>query len=636
MPSNLLHPTLRDISSMLSVDQLKTIARQVQEDFKPDAESCAEWRDMHAKWLEIYFQKDKTEKPFEGASEDSLPILAEACDQFHARASKAMFPARGRKIIRCVPTGAVDPISLERSQRVEKYLQWQLLDRSSAYRQAKDAMLMALPLHGCVFSKTYLDPVTGRLTVKNVRATDLILPYGIGPRMLEDLPRKTEIQWIPRHYASRLTQNGYFNQPLAPWSSRGQVVDKNPIDDTIDTIMGFQEGQRDASDYCLVLEQHRWIDIDGDGMEEPYIVWLDTVNQEVIRVQIRYETDDAGLPTADKEPIEFYTQFNFIPNPDGIYGIGHGLKIGAINHAINRLLRINLDAAMLAAIGNASGIISKSIGIKKGEIALKLGKFITTETPVEDIRSQVFPFNFPGPNAAGINLMELLAARSDRLAMVTEALTGQTEAVMQPTTVLALLEQSNIVFSAVFERILVAWESELQKVYRTNRMYMNESEYFVVEDANEPLLQEIAATDFQENFQIKAIADPDQLTLKEKLAKAQATQAATANNPVVNISPIHVRANLVRYLEALDVENIDELVPDPQGLMQLMAMKQQEGVIDAVNAGVQKAATAAIQSLATKVANETVTELAIAEGVIEPPATPQRAKSNGSKSRPRS
>lgn len=575
MPMQLIHPTLQDISTRFPEPVLQNIARQVQEEFKPDAESCSAWRDMNAQWMETYFQKDKTKKPFEGASEDSLPILAEACDQFHARASKAMFPSRGRKIIRCVPTGAVDTFSLERAARVEKYLQWLLCERGTGYRQAKDAMLMSLPLHGCMFTKTFLDPITGRLTVKNVRATDLICPYGVGPRSLEDLPRKTEIQWVPTHYAQRLTAAGFFNSMPALWNSRGELVDRNPADDVIDTIMGFQEGQRDASDYCLLLEQHRFLDLDEDGVDEPYIVWLDAVSQRVLRLQIRYETDEAGVPVAGKEPLEQYTQYNFVPNPNGLYGIGHGLKIGAVNQALNRLLRISLDSAMLAAVGNASGIMSKSIGIKKGDLELKLGKFITTETPIEDIRSQIMPFSFPGPNAAGINLMELLAGRADRLAMVTEALTGQTQAVMQPTTVMALLEQSNIVFSAVFERILVSWESELAKVYRTTRMYMSETEYFVVIDANEPLLAEIASNDFGEDFQIQVLSDPDQLTLKERLAKAEATYQASLNNPVIQQSPMHMRNALVRYLEALDVDNIDEIVPNIQMVQAWMEMQSQ-------------------------------------------------------------
>ena len=402
----------------------------------------------------------------------------------------------------------------------------------------------------------------------------------------------------------------------------------NPADDVVDTIMGFQEGHRDASDYCLVLEQHRWLDLDEDGVEEPYIVWLDAINQEVVRVQIRYETDEAGVPVDDKNPMEFYTQFNFVPNPDGIYGIGHGLKIGAVNHAINRLLRINLDSAMLAAIGNASGIINKTIGIKKGEIQLKLGKFITTETPVEDIRTQIMPFSFPGPNAAGINLMELLSSRADRLAMVTEALTVQTQSVMQPTTVLALLEQSNIVFSAVFERVLVSWESELQKVYRTNRMYMNDNEYFVIIDANEPMFQEIAAADFQENFQIKALADPDQLTLKEKLAKAQASYQVLSTSPIMAMSPPHMRNAIARYLESLDVENIDELLPTTDMVIQLMQLQSQQQTTQAVNAGLEKAAMGAVQAIATKAASMALQDAAIAAGVIEPPASEQ--KGNGS------
>ncbi len=212
--------------------------------------------------------------------------------------------------------------------------------------------------------------------------------------------------------------------------------------------------------------------------------------------------------------------------------------------------------------------------------------------------------------------------------MVTEALTGQTQAVMQPTTVLALLEQSNIVFSAVFERVLVSWESELQKVYRTNRMYMNDNEYFVIIDANEPMFQEIAAADFQENFQIKALADPDQLTLKEKLAKAQASYQVLSTSPIMAMSPPHMRNAIVRYLEALDVENIDEIVPTTDMVIQLMQLQSQQQTTQAVNAGLEKAAMGAVQAIATKAASMALQDAAIAAGVIEPPASAQ--KGNGS------
>lgn len=590
MPASLIHPTLRDIAPKLPDPTLKAIAAQLREEFRADSDSCAPWRDMHAQWIEIYFQRDRTKKPFIGASEDSLPILAEACDQFHARASKAMFPNRGRKIFRCVPTGADDPIARERATRVEKHFKWQLIDSSSAYRQSKDAMLTALPLHGSVFTKAFIDPISGVRAVRNVRATDLILPYGAGPRVLEDVPRKTEVCWIPNHYARRLHAYGYFSKPVTPWSARSAgTVERNPADDVVDDIMGFQESWHDPASYGLLLEQHRWLDLDEDGIEEPYVVWLDAISGEVIRVQIRYETDEAGVPVAEKAAMEAYTQYDFVPNPDGIYGIGHGLKVGAINHALNRLLRTNLDAAMLANLGQNSGIINKSIGIKKGEIELKLGKFITTETPVEDVRSQILSFPFPGPVQAGIALMELLASRADRLSMVTEALTGQTEAVMQPTTVLALLEQSNIVFSAVYERLLISWESELAKIYRLNRMYMDEQELFAVYDtAQAPpeirtFMEAVARTDYAEDFQIKVISDPDQLTLKEKLAKAEAAYGVLMQNPIIAMSPLHMRNALVRYLEALDIEDIDEIVPTPEQVMQLMAMQaaQQQAAAEA-------------------------------------------------------
>jgi len=65
-------------------------------------------------------------------------------------------------------------------------------------------------------------------------------------------------------------------------------------------------------DYVQILKQHRYLDMDGDGIEEPYIVWIDATSRKILRITIRYDTDETGNPINNKEPIEYYTDYPFI------------------------------------------------------------------------------------------------------------------------------------------------------------------------------------------------------------------------------------------------------------------------------------------------------------------------------------
>jgi chaperonin GroES len=563
------HPELRNIAEDLSDDDLGEIAAQCMDDYTSDEESRQEWLTMHSDWLRLYYQKDlPINPPWEGSSEESIPILAEACNQFHARAFQAMFP--NRKIIKAVPTGKVDAAAKARAERIGTHMSWQLMVRDKTYKKNKDRLLLSTPLHGSVFTKTYHCPIRKRNVTENVRASDLVVPYGTGPRDLEDIERKTHILWMPLNRAKKFHKQKFFSKEPEAWEEN-QRSSGNEVDRAHDDIHGVQEPGYSDGTYCKILEQHRLWDLDDDGIAEPYIVWLDATTEEVLRVSIRYDTDELGEPTDDKEPIEFFTHYPFLENPDGFYGLGFGHLLGQLNIAANKILRQTVDAATLANAGNMSGWIDQRLATKKGEVQIQLGKFIPTQSSVEDISRGIFTLKFPGPQAALFTVLELILTKSDRLATVTEAITGQTEKVMQPTTILALIEQSLQVFSTVYERVLGSWECELEKHYRLNRKYMDPEEYFSVLDISGSLEDHMASRDdYADDFQVKPVADPKMSTERQKLAKAEAEYNAALTNPLIATNPMALWSVSRRFFEAIGSENLDEILPQPnQGLPQI-------------------------------------------------------------------
>ena len=554
-----LHPEVRNLASQYR-SKLDEIGDHVYETWRADRESRSEWEDMHAQWLKLYYQKDKAKNPpWEGASEESLPLLAEGCTQFSARAYKAMFPSQ--QIIRAVPIGQATAADKARAERVGRHMSYQLMVKDKTYKKNKDRMLLSLPLHGHFFTKTFYNPDIKANVVKNVRATDLVVPYGTGPRDVEDLSRKTEIIWMPMHQCRRLAKSGYFLEEPEPY----KFSDKKPDDKALDQVEGVSESPLDPDPPAMLLEQHLYFDLTGDGTADPYIATVCAMSKKCIRLTIRYETDDEGKETDDRRPLEYYTSYSYMENPDGFYGLGLGHLISQPNIAVNKMLRQTIDAATLANVGNHSGFISEQVAGPTGsELAFKLGLFKKIAASAEDMKNGIFKMDFPGPSNVLPAIIELIAARSDRLATVVEVLSGQTDKVMQPTTVMALIEQALQPFTTVYERIAESWTRELEKVYRLNYKHLDEREFFSLHDVDGVLRQYAAGkSDYTPDLQVTPIADPRMSTEQQKLAKGETIYKIMMSNPLVLNSPQHIYINTKRMLETIGADNTEELLPNP-------------------------------------------------------------------------
>ena len=318
---------------------------------------------------------------------------------------------------------------------------------------------------------------------------------------------------------------------------------------------------------CIV-EQHRLLDLEDTGLADPYIVWVDRETQKVLRLSPRYEEVN-GLQV----PIEHFTHYPFVENPDGFYGLGMGHFIGELNKGINKLLRQILDAGMLANVGNHSGLIDQSIAPAGGDLHMDLGKFKKVNG-AGDLQKGIFQFKFPGPQQVLGDIMNILMGRADRLASVTEMISGQPERVMQPTVVLALIEQAMEQYSAVYEGLFDAWSDELQKIYRLNRLYMDEAEYFTALDAPkeaEHVVLQVARADYADDMQIMPIADPKMATDQQRIARAEAEHQVTNQYYLQQIQLYGKKAEYQepmfnaarRYMEAMQIDDLEELLVKP-------------------------------------------------------------------------
>lgn len=542
---------------------IREIGQEIHNGFSDDESSRSDWLDQHTFWLSLYMQSDYAENADPerswGATE-SLPILTEACDQFQTRTYKTFFPQDTFISASPMRKKKEDRQMLEdRAKRIGDHMSYQLGFKDRSFKEDKDALFLGVAVHGSFFTKTYFDDKLNRPRIDNVRPTDLVVNYHMGPVRIENLRRKTHIIYSTVGETQDLVNKGFFTQPAR---AALQEQGKNPYNVKVDEVQGLSSSgqtkiKRDAP--AVLLEQDFYLDLDGTGEYRPYIGTICAASHKLLRLVVGYESDPMGNPLKDYEQVQYFTHYKYKNNPDGFYGLGLGHTIADLNSAANIMLRQSMDAATLANDGNMSGFISERLGLTGEEIRMVIGKMTKIPDTIGDMQNSIMMMKFPGPNAALMQLMEMIDQRAQRLGSTTEATTGTPQSVVQPTTYLAQIEQALESFSSVQMRLANSLGDELQKVYRLNQRYLPLVDYYIVND--EP--EQITRADYADDMMVQPVFDPKFATQQQKVARAQSELQATLQNPVNQGRPNVYDAAFKRYLEALDVDDIEELIPPP-------------------------------------------------------------------------
>ncbi len=542
-----------NLASHFELKELYSLGQKGFELYQEDEESRSEWLATHAEYLEIYHQKDTYDNNFSSdfnSSDARVPLLTESCLGFQARAYKAIFPQRS--FIATTSMEDITPEEQQRAERVAKWMNYLLNFQQRRYKRDKKRMLLAAALMGSDFTKTYPDPVTGLPKVERVRAQDFIVCYGTGPRELEDVRRKTHKITMDINKAKKLYRDGFFS--ALPIESDAAYEDSGEFQTVEDDADGMHEVGKDGKS-AIILEQHTWYDLDGDGIEEPIIVWIDYNSKKVLRVTARYKINDE-----EKRPIEYFTHYSFIDNTDGFYGFGYGHLIAKLNQSINQMLRNSLDAGELANAGNMGGFISESVGVKGGETEVPIGKFVKLPRTADDLSKSIYQMKFPGPNAAYVNMIEFMQSVIQRLSNTTEAVSGDVSKVYQPMTILTMLEQSLQMPSSIMENLALAMEGELEKILLVAKDNASVIQTFTHEDERVSITKE----DFQGATRVYPIMDPRSVTKQQKMAKAQSVYQLGMQNPLIVQNPNSVYVITKQTLESMEVQDIDLILPKPE------------------------------------------------------------------------
>ena len=149
-----------NLAEFIDEKDLQDISSDLIGDYKEDSSSREEWYDAYAKGLKLLgFKYEDRSQPFQGASGVTHPLLSETVTQFQAQAYKELLPANGP--VRTQVIGKVDTQKEDQAQRVQDFMNYQIMHVMEDFDPDLDQMLFYLPLSGSSFKKVYYDSTYG-------------------------------------------------------------------------------------------------------------------------------------------------------------------------------------------------------------------------------------------------------------------------------------------------------------------------------------------------------------------------------------------------------------------------------------------------------------------------------------------
>ena len=530
----------KNLAEGLDEDKLTEISFFCKEGFDIDKRTRDEWEVNLEEWTRLANQiKEEKTYPWPGASNVKYPLLSTASMQFAARAYPSLIPANG-KIVNATVIGQ-DPRGekLEKASRVSQYMSYQLLDEMDGWEEDMDRMLMMLPVVGTMFKKTYYDKTTDSIRSNLILPKNIVVNYWT--KSLTDCERISEVIYTSRRVLKE--------------KQRSKVYLDIELGDPTTENKDNNHQVNDSTTPYTIVEQHTFYDLDDDGYPEPYIITFDYDSGKILRIQTRFLIEDIeyaedGKKVARIKPIQMYTKFGFVPNPDGsFYDIGFGVLLGPINESVNTLINILVDSGHVHTL--QAGFIGKALRLKMGDSQFKPGEWKPVNATGDDLRKQIVPLPTKEPSAVLFQLMGTLITSGKELASVAEIFTGKMPGQNTPaTTTMATVEQGMKVFTAVYKRIFRALSEEFKKIFALNHYYLDPNKYINVLD------MQIGPEDFDDDScDIEPGADPTASTQTEKLTKAQGLmELLQMAGPILD--PIKA---ITRVLEAQEQPNWQDL-----------------------------------------------------------------------------
>jgi len=548
-----------NLAELISESELGMVGATVCENVQADLDSRAEWENLIVKGMEeLGLKIEETAEPFEGACRANHPLLLENVVKFQSKAVQEIFPAAGP--VRTRIWGATSPEKEAAASRLKEFLNYQILEEMVEYFDETERLLFALPLVGSCFRKLYFDTGLGRPVAEYVPVDQFVVSYNA-----PDLRRADRYAHVIYRSDEDLKADmaaGIYREITV--GSPG-MIDQNPIAAKVDELQGVAQ----PSNYKahVLYEYHGYFQF--DDLEEtrqgplPYVVTVDSTSRKVLSVRRNWDPADPR-----KRKLEWFVHYRYVPTM-GFYGLGLIHLIGSLSKTATLTMRALVDAGMFANL--QGGFKLKSMRVVGANDPIAPGEWRDVDSTLQDISKAIYPLPYKEPSQTLFTLHKEVVAAGQKFADTTEQVIADSTNYGPVGTTLALLEASTKFFSATHKRIHAAQKQEFKILRRLDKDYLSRYPYAV-----QGAPPEIFRADIGAEVDIIPSSDPNTPSNAHRLTRATTLLQMASQAPQMH----DMREIYKRVYSAMEVDNVDKILPPPQDPMPLsplediMAMSQ--------------------------------------------------------------
>ena len=537
-----------NLAEEMSDQTLSAMANELIQEYKKDKLSRKEWEEAYIKGLDLLGTKyQEVTKPFKGASGVTHPLLAESVTQFQAQAYKELIPSDGP--VRTKIVGLQTPMVEQQADRVKEYMNYLLMEEMEEYTTDMDQMLFYLPLSGSTFKKVYYDEMLGRPVSKFIPAEDLVVPYYASD--LKDCERITHVVKMTENDVIKKQAGGFYRDIELPQ----QTSQPDQVQNKVNELQGVKKNE---SDYLhTILEMH--VDLNLDDFEKfddkakkikiPYIVTIDEGSSEILSIYRNYKPNDITY-----QRTEYFVHYKFLPGL-GFYGFGLTHMIGGLSRAATQALRQLIDAGTLKNL--PAGFKSRGIRVRDDDQPIQPGEFRDVDAPGGNIKDQFFSLPFTEPSVTLYNLLGFVVQAGQKFAAITDTNIGNDAQNRAVGTTVALMERGSRVMSGVHKRCYYAMRLEFKILARICSQSLPQEYPYDVYGGP----RQIKSADFDEKVDILPVADPNIMSMAQRVTLAQTQLQIAQTNPQIH----NIHEAYRRVYEALGSKQIEALLkPAPK------------------------------------------------------------------------
>lgn len=588
-------PEQQNIAELMDEAELATLGADLLELVERDIASRDEWQNVARRGMKAFgllveafsagenggTQEEQSKAQKSDGSRMVYPLLSEAIMRFAANASKELFPPEGPAKAPSVPQAAQ-----EQADRKSKYVNWLYTspDGIPDAQREFEKMLCASAREGDVFRAPYWDQEYGGPDVATIEAGDLIMP--ISARSVYRAPRVTHRMVRDKQWVRDWQDTGYFRaavdiDTMARGSAdEGSTAEKRRIQGMSDGDGRATDPDDDAAEVTIYKMQVRrtieadplarkeFIDPDtqepySESQRASYLVWF-TDQGEVLAI---YPNWVEGAPVSRRK--RMYVSYPMLLVDGCVYGVGLYHLIGYMAETATDCVRALIDAAK--AHNNPAHFMSEECSLEKlkDKGPLRPGELRQVPFAGTDFKQALHTINFAAPSPVLVELLMRIVEEARRLASTADMMVGDAKNTGPVGTTVALIEQGSVVYTAVHKRHHCSLGEEMHLLSRELRENIAPDMLYPFEvfgkQVDVPILE-----DFDGVGDVEPISDPRIFSKTQRIAKGQALmQLAQAAPQLYDLREVHTR-----MLEAIEEDEIDELLPPPEQAQRMDAMSE--------------------------------------------------------------